>query len=293
MDLGLSVNQREASFKDGCLSIRQSVLEKQRARVAPGPIYNPDLAASSRKSTIRDISFGSGPPRFEDDDAPPPANIRRPASAPGRSRINRTSPGPQTYDPNAIKKAVLLQSNKKNPPSIKFGTGKRMSEITKPSPSPQEYDPESIRRGLSFTKAGSSSVLFGRSQTSEGSRRHSQPGPSDYCPHAIRKGIMSTKSGMPSVRFGSPPKKRGEAKHATPSAQEYDTEAIRRGVYSLSTKKRPAGVPFSKGPRTYNDVEERERSSKPGPCTYTIRSGLGEQVNSRYKSQPRLSFGAR
>mmetsp|Transcript_9270 Transcript_9270/g.19552 ORF Transcript_9270/g.19552 Transcript_9270/m.19552 type:complete len:107 (+) Transcript_9270:238-558(+) len=64
MDLGLS-NQREASFKDGCLVIRQSVLEKQRSRCTPGPIYNPNLAASSKKS-VRDITFGSGPDRFED-----------------------------------------------------------------------------------------------------------------------------------------------------------------------------------------------------------------------------------
>ncbi|KAL7533421.1 hypothetical protein ACHAXR_008737 [Thalassiosira sp. AJA248-18] len=290
MDLGLS-NTREASLKDGCLALRQSVLEKQRARCAPGPIYNPNISASSRKS-VRDIRFGSGPARFED----VPDINKRPSSAPGTSsRVHH--PGPMTYDPNAIKKAILLQSNKKNPPSIKFGSAERACNSdfssNKMTPSPAEYDPESIRRGISFSKAGTPSFQFGRSQSSEGSRSKIQPGPSDYCPHAIRKGIMSTKSSMPSVKFGSPPRKRSDSRHSNPSAQEYDTESIRRGVNSLSTKKRPAGVRFTTGPRTYNDAEERERASKPGPCTYRTRSSIGDQVNSRYKSQPRISFGAR
>ena len=119
-----------------------------------------------------------------------------------------------------------------------------------------------------------------------------------YNPEAIRRGIMYTKSKMPSVKFGDPPKKEDnrEKKNATsnqPGPQEYDTERIRRAIYSLSTKKRPTGVKFSTGPRTYNDVEERERMSKPGPSAYDIPSALGRQSNSRYRSQPCISFGAR
>lgn len=100
---------------------------------------------------------------------------------------------------------------------------------------------------------------------------------------------------MPSVKFGDPPKKEGKQTSISnqPGPQEYDTESIRRAVYSLSTKKRPTGVKFSTGPRTYNDVEERERKSKPGPCTYDIPSAFGVQSNSRYRSQPCISFGAR
>ncbi len=106
---------------------------------------------------------------------------------------------------------------------------------------------------------------------------------------------MFTKSQMPSVKFGDPPKKqeRKSSKSNQPGPQEYDTESIRRAVYSLSTKKRPTGVKFSTGPRTYNDVEERERMSKPGPSAYDIPSALGRQSNSRYRSQPCISFGAR
>ena len=107
---------------------------------------------------------------------------------------------------------------------------------------------------------------------------------------------MFTKSTMPSVKFGDPPKKdddRHKRLPSQPGPQEYDTERIRRGVYNLSTKKRPTGVKFSTGPRTYNDVEERERASKPGPSAYDIGSSLGQQANSRYKSQPCISFGAR
>ena len=119
-----------------------------------------------------------------------------------------------------------------------------------------------------------------------------------YDPSAIKRGIMFTKSGMPSVKFGCPPQKESNVKgrlksHLPPGPQDYDTEQIRKGIYSLSTKKRPAGVKFTTGPRTYNDMEEKERASKPGPNAYEIPSTFGMQVNSRYKSQPSISFGTR
>lgn len=116
-----------------------------------------------------------------------------------------------------------------------------------------------------------------------------------YNPEAIRKGIMFTKSKMPSVKFGNPPRKELSKNKpcCIPGPQEYDTESIRRGVYSMSSHKKPAGVKFTTGPRTYNDVEERERASKPGPNSYNIPSALGKQYNSKYKSQPCISFGCR
>lgn len=108
---------------------------------------------------------------------------------------------------------------------------------------------------------------------------------------------MFTKSTMSSVKFGSPPKnninKKRQENLKSPGPQSYDTERIRKGIYSLSTKKKPAGVKFTTGPRTYNDMEERERASKPGPNKYDVPSVLGKQINSRYKSQPSISFGAR
>ena len=108
---------------------------------------------------------------------------------------------------------------------------------------------------------------------------------------------MFTKCGMPSVKFGRPPEKeirKGRSKpYHPPGPQDYDTVQIRKGIYSLSTKKRPAGVKFTTGPRTYNDMEERERAAKPGPNAYKIPSALGKQINSRYKSQPSISFGSR
>ena len=55
--------QKEATFKDGCLSLRKSVLDKMRARNAPGPIYNPKPRVSSTEKCLRDITFGTGPAR--------------------------------------------------------------------------------------------------------------------------------------------------------------------------------------------------------------------------------------
>ncbi|KAL7547175.1 hypothetical protein ACHAWF_010495 [Thalassiosira exigua] len=155
------------------------------------------------------------------------------------SRVHH--PGPMTYDPNAIKRAVLLQSNKKNPPSIKFDTGKRDCNADISS---NKLTPPLLSTTQSRYAVGSASPKPVRQAFSLGEVTACTPGPADYCPHAIRQGIMSTKSGNPSVSFGSPPRRRSGPKQRNPSAQEYDTES-RRGVYSLSTKKRPAGFKFT------------------------------------------------
>lgn len=276
--------EKEATFKDGCLSLRKSVLDKMKAKNAPGPIYNPKARVSStEKTTFRDITFGTGPARYNDK----PEHTKR--------RVPNTChhPGPQTYDPELIRKAIHMKQ--RNIAGMKFGTGKR--DVTSPCdfPSPAEYDPEMIRRGIMFSKSGSTHVKFGTARNQD-SKPCGKPGPATYNPEAIRRGLMFTKSKMPSVKFGDPPKKdeserKNSSKNNQPGPQEYDTERLRRAVYSLSTKKRPTGVKF--GPRTYNDVEERERVSKPGPSAYDIPSAFGRQSNSRYRSQPCISFGAR
>lgn len=35
----IGVNQLEANFKDGCMSVRLKTMEKQRAAMSPGPVY--------------------------------------------------------------------------------------------------------------------------------------------------------------------------------------------------------------------------------------------------------------
>ena len=199
-------------------------------------------------------------------------------------------------------------SKHRNVAGIKFGTGKRMADVKRQSPSPAEYDPEMIRRGIMQSKSGMTNVKFGQATSTSNSKANRKPGigPQTYDPEAIRRGIMCTKRGMPSVKFGTPPgtsttgstKKQSRKTNPAdpqrmPGPQDYDTNAIRKGVCSLSTKKRPAGVKFTTGPRTYNDAEERERASKPGPNSYQIPSAMGRQVISKYKSQPSISFGSR
>ena len=59
-------SQREANFKqDGCLALRKSVLDRMREKSAPGPIYNPKPRVSSTEKSLRDITFGTGPARYE------------------------------------------------------------------------------------------------------------------------------------------------------------------------------------------------------------------------------------
>ena len=284
-----AAHHQEATFQHGCLSVRQSILDKTRQRTAPGPIYNPQPRVSSKEKSLRDIKFGTGPARYNDE----PENIKR------KIPKTREHPGPQTYDPTAIRAAVYKMSKHRNIASIKFGTERRMEDKKHQSPSPAEYDPEKIRRGIMQSKSGMTNIKFGQARTKVRTNTKSGVGPQTYDPEAIRRGIMRTKSGMPSVRFGAPPGKNKSRKprkaeaHHMPGPQEYETESIRKGVYSLSTKKRPPGVKFTTGPRTYNDVDERERASKPGPVAYQIPSAMGRQVNSKYKSQPAVSFGAR
>lgn len=315
--------QREASFQDGCLSVRKAVLDKIRESSAPGPIYNPKPRVLSTEKSLRDIKFGTGPARQND----PPEKTKR------RVPQNSHQPGPNTYDPEKI------LANLKSIPGIKFGTGSRfgsasssgneskskLPQSSQSAPSPAEYDPEMIRRGIMFSKSGTSFFKFGTAkkdkQLNQMEIAHT-PGPQTYDPEAIKRGVMFTKSTMTSVKFGDPPRKKKKSSSnlknkrpstassqkssgsmfddghpsslSSPGPQDYDTDKIRNAVSScLSTKKRPPGVIFTTGPRTYNDAEERERASKPGPASYPIPSTMGPQFNSKYKSQPTISFGAR
>ena len=313
MDLGLSHNQREASFfKDGCLSLRQAALEKQTStRITPGPVYNPNVNSSSTtKNKTRNITFGSGPARFDGSSSAQDINDSRPST-----------PGPHEYCPKKI-----LAATKGSPSRpISFGSATRACNAENPSsklsPGPSEYDPESIRRGWSFTRRGSSAIKFGTAKPPSVNKK-CKPGigPQSYDPDAIRRGILLTrKSNIQSVTFGRPSTARSSRRPSSarqsssdrpssargsrsgsihqqyeePGPQQYDTEAIRKGLFSLSTKRRPSGIVFTQGPRTYNDAEERSRRSSPGPNAYQSPSSLGAQVNSKYKSQPRISFGAR
>lgn len=189
-------HQREATFKDGCMSLRKSVMEKMKDPQTPGPIYNPTPRVSSVEKSLRNITFGTGPARYNDD----PEDTKR--------RVPKAChhPGPQTYDPTAIRKAIYM-SKQRNVAGIKFGSSKRDNAVNQNHPSPAEYDPEMIRRGIMFSKPHVSTyVKFGTARNNI-SKPCPKPGPATYNPEAIRRGIMFTKSKMPSVKFGEPPKK--------------------------------------------------------------------------------------
>jgi len=55
-------HQREATFKDGCMSFQKSVMEVMRDPQTPGPVYNPSpTRVSSVEINLRIITFGTGP----------------------------------------------------------------------------------------------------------------------------------------------------------------------------------------------------------------------------------------
>lgn len=190
------MHKKETTFKDGCTSLRKSVMEKMRDPQTPGPIYNPTPRVSSVEKSLRNITFGTGPARYNDN----PSDTKR--------RVPKAChhPGPQTYDPEAIRKAIYM-SKQRNVAGIKFGSSKRDNSIDQHNPSPAEYDPEMIRRGVKFSKPHVGTyVKFGTARNNI-SKPCPRPGPATYNPEAIRRGLMYTKFTLPSVKFGDPPKK--------------------------------------------------------------------------------------
>ena len=93
-----------------------------------------------------------------------------------KRRIPRKTrhPGPQTYDPESIRKAIHMKQ--RNVAGIKFGTGKRDVTYKADFPSPAEYDPEMIRRGIMFSKSGTTHVKFGTARNHD-SKPCAKPGP--------------------------------------------------------------------------------------------------------------------
>lgn len=305
----LSFSQREATFKDGCLSLRKDVIDNMRARVAPGPIYNPLPRVLSKESKVRSIKFGTGPSRFS-------------SSGGAAAKINH--PGPQTYDPDAIREAIksLKGSCTKG---IKFGTDERdCNRINKnkhTQPSPAEYDPEMIRRGISFSKLGAPThvkfqkAVYNSEFLKEMDRQG--PGPQTYDPEAIRRGIIMTKSkrslhltkmGRPSTWGSNSNKQDASSKRdgkfcwqeILPGPQHYDTELIRRGLSLLSNSNRSssAGIKFGTCPRLSNNTSSTSAGAmtptdKVSASKQIVTSTFGPQSNSRFKTQPRYSFGAR
>jgi len=286
-------SQREATFKDGCLSLRKEVIDNMRARIAPGPIYNPLPHVLSKQANVRNVKFGTGPKRFEES-----------------NKINY--PGPQSYDPEAIRKAIKTLKGACRG-GIKFGKDERDCNRVKKNkqnqPSPAEYDPEMIRRGIAFSKLGTPAhVKFQKAACHNESKLEMGPGPQTYDPEAIRRGIILTKSKRsinltatmkgkfttstssltkPLVATGT----KLLSKETSPGPQHYDTEKIRRGILMLSNINRcPAGVKFGTVPRIADTTPVSKTISA---SKQVVTSVFGPQSNSRFKTQPRYSFGAR
>lgn len=302
---GLSFSQREATFKDGCLSLRKEILDNMRARLAPGPIYNPLPHVLSKEAKVRTVKLGSGPSRFS-------------SSTGGAATIHH--PGPQTYDPNAIRIAIRRLKGSCNK-GIMFGKEERecnrihRNNSASNHPSPAEYDPEMIRRGLAFSKLGApSQVKFQKAvYTSEFLKeavRHG-PGPQTYDPEAIRRGIIMTKSkrSLQHIKIGRPhPKSMADAQSqkqenlssaSQPGPQHYDTELIRSGLNLLSNSNHSSstGTKFTTCPRfTISPATSSDKKTSIGKSSGTkqiVTSTFGPQSDSRFPTKPRYTFGTR
>jgi len=310
MSLPIATQKEVDFFKDPSHVLAPSTIARIQARNAtPGPKYNVEAAGiKSTDKNVRSITLGTGPARYNDQ-----ALLTK--SDKGKCAEGNTScascphpPGPQSYDPVAIRKAVRLTSKQRNVSVQKFGTGRRELHTESSSrgaqPSPMTYDPERIRQGIDFSKRRTTSaILFGKSKPQQ-TKIDLYPGPQSYDSDAIVNGVIKTKKSTPKISFGpaaantkyrskvDPCKAeyRTETKSA-PGPQHYDTNNIRRGLYSLSNKRRPPGIKIASVTRPSCDGEQREIQSSPGPCSYNYPSSLGKQINSRYRSHTGVAFG--
>lgn len=75
--------KEEATFKDGCLNLRKSVLDKILQVQSPGPIYNASSqGVASNEKSLRNITFGSGS-RFNDGNGNSKRRIPQSSQCPG------------------------------------------------------------------------------------------------------------------------------------------------------------------------------------------------------------------
>lgn len=175
-----------------------------------------------------------------------------------------TEPSPQHYETQNITTGVLRLSTQRNVPGTKFMTGPRTyndanARESGSKPAPGQYRPQSAigRQVESKYKGGHQFTIHGGRRDFTKQNAGKEPGPGHYV-DPIREGRNAN----------------GEVKVVLSSQKSYPSATFGTAM------QRPHSAPYGK-------------QRRPGPNQYKVPGAMGSQVNSRYKSQPSISFGAR
>jgi len=185
-------------------------------------------------------------------------------TAPG-TKMRAAEPSPQSYDAANITSGMLRLSTRRNIASTKFATGPRSCDhvaerenASKPAPNAYKSHP-SCGRQIESKYKGSNGYTIGGGRHNIGAKtRGQEPGPGHY--------IDPLKEGRNS---------RGEAKPVLSSQKTYSS-----AIFGTAPQRPFAGEGGTK-------LEKR-----PGP-KYKIQGSMGKMNDSRYRTQPIISFGAR
>ena len=173
-------------------------------------------------------------------------------------------PSPQHYDTANLCRSVKRLSTQKSVPGTKFMTGPRTYNDANAreganKPAPGQYRPQSAigRQVESKYKGGNEFTIHGGRRDFVKANSAREPGPGHYV-DPIKEGRNNN----------------GEVKVVLSNQRSYPS-----AVFGTS-RQRPQSAPYGK-------------QRRPGPNAYKVPGSMGAQVNSRYKSQPNITFGAR
>ena len=144
---------------------------------------------------------------------------------------------------------------------------------------------------ISFATAGKNRAGSALSKKSDGGGGHMYTLDNITCSRQVQSRFRSA----PNATFGSGPQRYHggsdfKARAKEPSPQQYETKHLTAGLLHLSTQRSITGTKFMTGPRTYNDANAREASSKPAPGQYEPQAAIGHQVESKYRDNSAFSI---
>lgn len=181
----------------------------------------------------------------------------------GKTRA--AEPSPQHYDSDKMTQGILKLSTRRSVPGMKFMTGPRTyndadAREGASKPAPGQYNSQSSmgRQIESQYKAGGSFSIVGGRRDFVKNGAGKEPGPGHYV-DPINEGRNE----------------KGEVKAVLSSQKSYPS-----AVFGTS-KQRPS-----------SEAGGSKLEKRPG-AKYKVQGSMGKMVDSRYRSQPIVSFGAR
>ncbi|CAH0367950.1 unnamed protein product [Pelagomonas calceolata] len=297
-----------------CLAARKAVVDKQMGAdpnlPGPGQYINPLTLGRNKNGEVKSVESKT---RSE------------PSACIGREAINdcgrpiekqlgnaSTNPGPK-YQLDNITYGIQVQSKIRSAPRMKFSTGPRLAtsgpgtKTRMAEPSPQTYDAAAIEKGQRMLSTGRNipGVKFmtgPRTYNNAAERENkSRPAPGQYdshgsCGRQIESKYRSSKistigGGRHNIGAKTRAQEPGPGHYIDPLKEGRNEKGEAKPVLS-SQKSYPSATFGTAAQRPYAGEGGNKLEVRPGP-KYQIQGSMGRMLDSRYRSQPIISFGAR